>query len=162
MPIGHLEGKLKNQSNLLTGSPSSGVSPSPNVRQPVGEKKANGEMAVWSTPKVSRVIITPTEAVTKAFSWVWEFHKEKTETNPRVTDSIGIPFTTQDVKFNFAPSWFLKSTLGLKYTILGSGRKYTDKPQRVTLKHQPEASALLERFIASGGSIDKNAIDFNE
>lgn len=66
------------------------------------------------------------------------------------------------MKFNFAPSWFLKSTLGLKYTILGSGRKYTDKPQRVTLKHQPEASALLERFIASGGSIDKNVIDFNE
>lgn len=79
-------------------------------------EEGKGEMAVWSTPTVSRVIITPTEAVTKAFSWVWEFHKEKTEINPRDTDSIRIPFTTQDVKFNFAPSWFLKSTLGLKYT----------------------------------------------
>lgn len=111
-----LEGKLKNQSNLLTGSPSSGVSPSPNVRQPVGEKKANGEMAAWATPTVSRVIITPTEAVTKALSWVWDFHKEKTKLNPRETDSIRILFRTQDVKFNFAPSWFLKSTIGLKYT----------------------------------------------
>lgn len=71
-----LEGKLKNQSNLLTGSPSSGVSPSPNVRQPVGEKKENGEMAVWSTPTVSRVIITPTP-LPKLFLGFGSFTKKK-------------------------------------------------------------------------------------
>lgn len=43
---------------------------------------------------------------------------------------------------------------------LGSGRKYTDKPQRV--KTSTRSFRLAGAFIASGGSIDKNVIDFNE
>lgn len=73
------------------------------------EGKAWDGWAVGTSYPSSRLIqLNP---VGKVFSWVYELHRENKETEQPILS--GNFLRIRHMKFNFAPSWFLNSTVGL-------------------------------------------------